>query len=293
MSDQHGRDWTEEEKYALLTVILRNSGVPSTSLFGIFRQFNVSPPWPDMPLPPGRSLNECRQQFESMWQTHQSQPSYRQPEPWQGPLPPAAFPAMNPGPSHAAPHQAPHEPFGSRKRPFYPPERPSTYPRIQPRPPLGGGPFSSESGSPVPTSPGWTEGVPGKSAEPPRKRGRPSKAESERRKAEAEARGESYPPPRRRTSMGKLPATPSGAASATSDGSMVSPMQTAQTPEMPKHEQPLETVTKDVSTDQANRASPLASEAPDTDPPVHIATGGECHATNGGTSNHPTFGSGT
>ncbi|EED18267.1 conserved hypothetical protein [Talaromyces stipitatus ATCC 10500] len=264
MSDQHGRDWTEEEKYALLTVILRNSGVPSTSLFGIFRQFNVSPPWPDMPLPPGRSLNECRQQFESMWQTHQSQPSYRQPEPWQGPLPPAAFPAMNPGPAHAPPHQAPHDAFGSRKRPFYPPERPPAFPRaIQPRPPLSGGQFSSESGSPAPTSPGWVEGAAGKSAEPPRKRGRPSKAESERRKAEAEARGETYPAPRRRTSMGKLPATPSGAASATSDSSMVSPMQTAQTPEMPKQDKGPEAP---VSTGQATRASPLTSEVPDTDP---------------------------
>lgn len=208
-------------------------------------------------------MNDCRQQFDSMWQTYQSQPSHRQPEPWQGPLPPSVTPAMNIGPSHAS-HQTPLEPFGSRKRSFYPPERPSSYPRIQPRPPPTGGPFSSESGSPAPTSPGWVEAVPGKSTEPPRKRGRPSKAESERRKAEAEARGETYPPPRRRTSMSKLPATPSGAASATSDGSMVSPMQTAQTPEMPKHEQPLEA--KDTSTGQANRASPPASGAPDTDP---------------------------
>ena len=201
-----------------------------------------------------------------MMQSHHSQPSHRQPEPWQAPLPTAAFPAIISSPSHAPHHQTLHEPMGARKRPFHPPEKPPTYPRIQPRPPLGGGPFGNESGSPAPTSPGWTESVAGKSAEPPRKRGRPSKAESERRKAEAEARGEAYPPPRRRASMGKLPATPSGAASATSDGSILSPMQTAQSPGLPKHDQALETVNKDVLTGKSNLASPLTSEAPDTDP---------------------------
>ncbi|OKL62172.1 hypothetical protein UA08_02769 [Talaromyces atroroseus] len=214
----------------------------------------------------GRSLNECRQQFESMWQTHQSQPPLRPPESWQAPLPPTAFPATQAGPANVSFHHPPHDSFGSRKRPLYPPERPPNFPRaIQPRPPLGGGQLSSESGSPGPTSPGWSEGVIGKGGEPPRKRGRPSKAEAERRKLEAEARGESYPTPRRRTSMGKLPVTPSGAASATSDSSMVSPMMTAQTPEMSKQEKALETpATRDGST--LNPPSHIPEVVPDTDP---------------------------
>lgn len=216
----------------------------------------------------GRSLNECRQQFEALWQVHQAQPSYRSPETWQNPIPPNAFPAVNPGPSHAEPHPIAHDAFGSRKRPFYPPEKPPIFPRaIQPRPPLTGGPFPGESGSPVPTSPNWPEGVGGRSTEPPKKRGRPSKAESERRKAEAEARGEIYPAPRRRASTTKLPTTPSGAASATSDGSMVSPMQTAHTPEVHNQERLLEPApNKDIVSIQAARTGSLGSEAPDMDP---------------------------
>lgn len=243
--------------------------MPSTSLFGIFRDFNISPAWPDMPLPPGRSLNECRQQFESMWQAHQSQPSQRPPEPWQTPLPPAAFPVIHTPSANMAHHHPAHDSFGSRKRPLYPPERPPTFPRaIQPRPPLGGGgQASGESGSPGPVSPGWGESIVGKGGEPPRKRGRPSKAEAERRKAEAEARGESYPTPRRRTSMGKLPATPSGAASATSDSSMVSPMQTAQTPDMSKQEKMLEApATKEGTIEQSSRLNLHTPIAQDTDP---------------------------
>lgn len=203
-----------------------------------------------------------------MWQTHQAQPSIRPAEPWQAPLPPAAFPAMQASPANMASHHPAHDAFGSRKRPLYPPERPPTFPRaIQPRPPLGGTQFSNESGSPAPISPGWGESIVGRGGEPPRKRGRPSKAEAERRRAEAEARGESYPTPRRRTSMGKPPATPSGAASATSDSSIVSPMQTAQALEMPKQEKALETpATKEVLTDQASRLNPHTTDATDTDP---------------------------
>src|SRR5699024_5362537 len=69
--------------------------------------------------------------------------------------------------------------------------------------------------------------------EPPRKRGRPSKAETERRKAAAEARGETYPPPRR-TGAGKLkqeftPNSPAGTEH-TSTSSALNP--SAQGPEV-------------------------------------------------------------
>lgn len=63
--------------------------------------------------------------------------------------------------------------------------------------------------------------------------------------------------------MGKLPVTPSGAASATSDSSMVSPMMAAQTPEMSKQEKgPEVPVTKDVSASNP----PHVSDVFDTDP---------------------------
>ncbi|KAJ5263798.1 hypothetical protein N7478_011403 [Penicillium angulare] len=77
-----------------------------------------------------------------------------------------------------------------RKRPLYASDKPRA---IQPRPPASVASYSSESGASAQLSPR----LDGAHGEPPRKRGRPSKAETERRKAAAEARGETYPPPRR------------------------------------------------------------------------------------------------
>ncbi|KAH8702594.1 hypothetical protein BGW36DRAFT_289225 [Talaromyces proteolyticus] len=264
MPDQIDRDWTEEEKYGLLTVILRNAGVPPSSLFEVFRQYNVKPPWDDMALPPGRTLNECKQQFTAMWQTSQSQLHARPTESWQVPPPPAVFPAFNhPTPVNPA---LSNDPYTSRKRPLYSTERPAIPRAIQPRPPHSIGQFNSEAGSPGPGSPGWADYTPGKGSEPPRKRGRPNKAEAERRKAEAEARGESYPPPRRRSSKTKNPATPSGGASATSDSSMVSPMHVAHTPELQKQERILDTLVSKDLPEQNTQLGIEASDAPDTDP---------------------------
>ncbi|KKA18542.1 hypothetical protein T310_7514 [Rasamsonia emersonii CBS 393.64] len=169
----------------------------------------------------------------------------QQPRPgsW-APLPgPPAGPllASTPAPAPAAAPIPVQEGNVPRKRPLQPLEKTTHTPRaIQPRPPLSAGQFNNESGSPGPMSPGW-EGVPGKGGEPPRKRGRPSKAEAERRKAEAEARGEEYPPRRRSSNIKmKNSSTPSGAASATSEGSLLSPRATVQTPEVQKLELPSE-----------------------------------------------------
>ncbi|KAJ5466710.1 hypothetical protein N7539_009439 [Penicillium diatomitis] len=84
-----------------------------------------------------------------------------------------------------------HDP-SIRKRPLYPAEKPSAPRAIQPRPPASTASYSSESSAQL--SPRFETAL---ASEPPRKRGRPSKAETERRKAAAEARGETYPPPRR------------------------------------------------------------------------------------------------
>ncbi|GJP90071.1 hypothetical protein AnigIFM50267_011475 [Aspergillus niger] len=102
-----------------------------------------------------------------------------------------------------------------RKRPLIPSDRTIRAPRaIQPRPATSTASYSSESGASALLSPS-SESVTAR-GEPPRKRGRPSKAESERRKAAAEARGETYPPPRRSGShklkVSSTPTSPSGVA---------------------------------------------------------------------------------
>lgn len=135
------------------------------------------------------------------------------------------------------PDQRPHQPFPpepsssstpyhapplSRKRPIQPLEplnrsTPSTPRAIQPRPPTsGGGPFngsgSVDSGTQaVQISPGLD------TSEPPRKRGRPSKLETQRRMAEARARGEEYPPPKRKPGP-KPKNRPTGASPRTTGG---------------------------------------------------------------------------
>lgn len=84
----------------------------------------------------------------------------------------------------------------ARKRPLYPADKPIAPRAIQPRPPANTASYSSESGASAQLSPRPTSMASGRN-EPPRKRGRPSKAETERRRAAAQARGETYPPPRR------------------------------------------------------------------------------------------------
>ncbi|KAA8643130.1 hypothetical protein EYZ11_005814 [Aspergillus tanneri] len=111
-----------------------------------------------------------------------------------------------------------------RKRPLFPSDKPPLAPRaIQPRPAAAStASLSSESGASVLVSPS-AESVPAR-GEPPRKRGRPSKAESERRKAAAEARGETYPPPRRSGSNKmKAPSAPTSPAGIESLGSSFAP----------------------------------------------------------------------
>ncbi|KAE8351689.1 hypothetical protein BDV28DRAFT_162242 [Aspergillus coremiiformis] len=202
MSNLPERPWTEEEKYTLLTEILKKAGVPSSHLVKMIRDFNITPSWADIPLPPGRSLNSCKLAFYSMCPQHV-------------PLP------VNPG--LASFHPLRHESSvasattfdnsQTRKRHLFPADKPMLAPRaIQPRPTTSTASFSSESGASALLSPG-SESMPAR-GEPPRKRGRPSKAESERRKAAAEARGETYPPPRRvGANKMKAPSTPTSPSS--------------------------------------------------------------------------------
>ncbi|KAL4787804.1 hypothetical protein BJX76DRAFT_266573 [Aspergillus varians] len=197
MSNSRENPWTEDEKYALLTEIMKKAGVSSRTLVKMIKDMNILPSWADIPLPTGRSLNSCQSAFQDMCHELPSQVN-----PVLGPLPP---------PRHTAPARPmqPLDPSSNmRKRPLYSTDKPIIAPRaIQPRPPTGPASYSSESGASTVLSPGTgSVATPG---EPPRKRGRPSKAESERRKAAAEARGETYPPLRRSGSHKvKVPSTP-------------------------------------------------------------------------------------
>ncbi|RAL10093.1 putative AT DNA binding protein [Aspergillus homomorphus CBS 101889] len=199
MSNSAERLWNEEEKYMLLTEILKKARVPSSHLVKIIRDFGITPSWADIPLPPGRSLNSCQMAFYNMCQHFQLTVN-----PGRGPVPHAH--------DSAPPATAPLDAGALRKRPLFPLDKGIRPHRaIQPRPAISTASYSSESGASALLSPS-SENITVR-GEPPRKRGRPSKAESERRKAAAEARGETYPPPRRSVSNKvKLPSAPTSPA---------------------------------------------------------------------------------
>ncbi|OQE31997.1 hypothetical protein PENSTE_c001G02741 [Penicillium steckii] len=232
MSNQPDSPWTEEEKYALLTEILKKAGIPSNCLVRIINDLRISPNWDNIPLPHGRSLNSCKLAFFHMTQPNAPGPSQAQ-APTQAPRPPppptsaGPPPLAGPPPPPPAPtppilsttprpiqqhHQSQHHQVSHhqdlRKRPLDHPKPPPAPRAIQPKPPASNASYSSES--PAPLSPRWSSIGPG--GEPPRKRGRPSKAETERRRAAAQARGETYPPPRRSGSNRARPGSGSGSA---------------------------------------------------------------------------------
>ncbi|KAI2722675.1 hypothetical protein DTO013E5_3936 [Penicillium roqueforti] len=195
MSNLSDRPWTEEDKYTLLTEILKKAGFPSSYLVRMIKEYGITPNWEHIPLPQGRSLSSCKTAYLNMVQ----QPVH----------PPTQPVASFPPPSDMTGPPAPMDPSTMRKRPLHPSDKP--IPRaIQPRPPASTASYSSESGASAQLSP-RLDVAPG---EPPRKRGRPSKAETERRKLLAEARGETYPAPRRSgwSRRLKVPSSPTSPA---------------------------------------------------------------------------------
>ncbi|KAL4772782.1 hypothetical protein BDW60DRAFT_36394 [Aspergillus nidulans var. acristatus] len=210
MSHSREKTWTEDEKYALLTEILKKGGVSSLELVNIIKAMNIHPSWADIPLPSGRSLNSCQSVFHEMCQELASQVNTRF-----GPIHP---------PRHAAPAQSmplPDSNNSARKRPLYPTDKPILAPRaIQPRPPAGPASYSSESGASTMLSPGTGDAT--GATEPPRKRGRPTKLEAERRKAEAEARGVPYQPQSRQrgSQKAKAPSTPTSPSGVEAGGTV-------------------------------------------------------------------------
>ncbi|KAJ5150480.1 uncharacterized protein N7500_010669 [Penicillium coprophilum] len=189
MSNPSDRPWTEEDKYTLLTEILKKAGFPSSYLVRMIKEYGITPSWEHIPLPQGRSLSSCKTAFHNMVQQPAHPPTH--------PVAPFQPRSDMTGPP------APMDPSHMRKRPLFPSDKP--IPRaIQPRPPASTASYSSESGASAQLSPRLDIGT----GEPPRKRGRPSKAETERRKLLAEARGETYPAPRR-SGSGRLKVPPS------------------------------------------------------------------------------------
>ncbi|KAJ5610127.1 hypothetical protein N7510_006846 [Penicillium lagena] len=221
------RPWSEEEKYALLTEILKKAGIPSSHLVRMIRDFQITPSWGDIPLPPGRSLNASQMAFWNMCQ-QSAQPSS---------LPVAPYPSR---PEMPDPPAAPMDLGTARKRPLFPAEKPILAHRaIQPRPPVSStASYSSESGASAAQVSPRLETAAYATGEPPRKRGRPSKAETERRKAAAEARGETYPPPRR-SGSGRLTIPPSP----TSPAAGASRMSMSTAPPAPQEPRPFEVPT--------------------------------------------------
>ncbi|KAJ6021591.1 hypothetical protein N7540_007095 [Penicillium herquei] len=203
MSNPPDRPWSEEEKYFLLTEILKRAGVSSNFLVRMIRENNIQPSWGDIPLPPGilkkkkntpKKFDRNKTAFNNMqaqYQPYSSTPTIPAVPtmPTMQTIAPAPASIQMPRPEVTRSSAPPVDP-NLRKRPLYPADKPRP---IQPRPPASVASYSSESGASAQLSP-KLEGNPG---EPPRKRGRPSKAETERRKLAAEARGETYPPPRR------------------------------------------------------------------------------------------------
>ncbi|KAJ5693396.1 hypothetical protein N7462_002819 [Penicillium macrosclerotiorum] len=215
MSNPPDRPWDEEEKYTLLTEILKKAGVSSSYLVRLINDFRIVPNWEHIPLPQGRSLSACRMAFRDMQLQYSVPPPATPvavapttpavPPAPAGPIgltltgPPAPLPMARPD----VPGTSTHMDSGLRKRPLFPAEKPLIPRAIQPRPPASTASYSSESSAQLSPRLDSTMG-----SEPPRKRGRPSKAETERRKAAAEARGETYPPPRR-SGSGRLKIPPS------------------------------------------------------------------------------------
>ncbi|KAI9697718.1 MAG: hypothetical protein M1820_007705, partial [Bogoriella megaspora] len=154
----------------LLSEMLRVHPVPSQHLFQIIRDLHVQPRWEEMHLPMGRSLKSCQMAWAEMNNTLLSYSPFVRP--------PTFAPSSDPMAGRRPPLQmeSPIGPVGSGRL-------------IQPRPP-GGGPMQVFSSNFI--------------EEPARKkRGRPTNAEMARKVEEAKARGEEYPPQRKKPRQNK------------------------------------------------------------------------------------------
>ncbi|GIZ36992.1 hypothetical protein CKM354_000045600 [Cercospora kikuchii] len=61
--------WSNHEKNYLLAEIIKAANPPANVLFSVIQNVQLQPRWDETPLPPGRSLNSCRNAFEEMRRT--------------------------------------------------------------------------------------------------------------------------------------------------------------------------------------------------------------------------------
>ncbi|KAF1810244.1 hypothetical protein P152DRAFT_475810 [Eremomyces bilateralis CBS 781.70] len=212
------RQWTNPEIVDLLAEIIKAGTVAPEILFRFVQDIGIQPKWEDIPLPQGRSLNQCRQLFDTL----------RVHIPYSAP---PGFPSSPYGSS--GPLARPGSP--SRKRPLAPDTTGPLLPPqvtgggrpLQPKPqPQPHAPLHSQHGHQLQALPSPDRARAGIGASAPpyalspaphseasgqqgrKKRGRPTKLEAQRR-AEAVARGE-IPPGQPRSAKKIMTSPPSG-----------------------------------------------------------------------------------
>lgn len=196
----------------------------------------------------GRSLNSCRQAFDSMQQSLAASHGQilHQPVAWpaqHGPAPPHGLPPLAPMALASSAQRPTPEVLSPQKRPYSHLERSANAPRaIQPKPPLSASHHTNEIHSPGDATPGY-DSMPSRPVEPPRKRGRPKKADSVRRRAETEASRKESPHQQRSSgSKGRNPAVDlAQAVGTTSDGPSTDASPARHPSEPPQLDPPIKT----------------------------------------------------
>ncbi|PSN60311.1 hypothetical protein BS50DRAFT_215225 [Corynespora cassiicola Philippines] len=236
--------WAEHEKVYLLAEILRVGRIPPPVLYGLIRDYSISPQWTEIALPQGRSLRSCQMAYNEIAATYGDYRTRPQ------------LPNPNPNPIMYSGSDIP------KKRALQPEAAPPIGGRLlQPRPPHS---FPGE----FVQGPAYNMPPVGEPANK-KKRGRPTKAEAQIRAEQAAARGEVYPPPRKaRTSVtatDSLPQQPEARPHAeTPPGSVPPAPAGAMTPQQqPQPEQGLESSS---GKKKRNKPTPLELEKPHRTP---------------------------
>ncbi|KAF2722043.1 hypothetical protein K431DRAFT_59083 [Polychaeton citri CBS 116435] len=63
------RPWVDDERNELLSEIIKAAHVPPIALLDVIRRYNLTVSWDNVPLPRGRTVAGCRNEFERMRQS--------------------------------------------------------------------------------------------------------------------------------------------------------------------------------------------------------------------------------
>jgi len=185
--------WDQLEKLELLAEIIKASPspIPVEALIQIIITHGIQPQWNDIPLPRGRTLNQCLAMYSSMVPTHQIMPGF--------------FPRLS-GVRQPPP---PSLDMNVSRRP-YGMEGPASAPSTT-------GPRYYQELKPKPTETGAIPYATFSRAPPKKKRGRPSKADA-RLKEAARDIGEPNPPSHQERLQTPVAGTKSTGTSESSSG---------------------------------------------------------------------------